>query len=256
LPVNTVYPKTSTAQVNDYGIRELLGSGTSSFIDSIPNRVYNIGLASSRTNGVLVPPGETFSFDQVIGEITAATGYKQAYVIKSGKTVLDDGGGVCQVSTTLFRAVLNAGLPIVERTAHAYRVGYYEQGGSPPGFDATVFPPLVDFKFKNDTPNYILIQNNMAGTTLTFQIYGTSDGRVTTVGKPVILSTTPPPPELRQDDPTLPKGTEKETEHAITGMNIQFKRTVVRNGETIIDEVIRSNFRPWQRVIMVGTKEG
>lgn len=255
LPVEKTYPKTSTDKINNFGIRELLGKGTSSFIDSIPNRVYNISLSAAKTNGILVPPGEIFSFNQYLGEVSSATGFKQAYVIKGDKTVLDDGGGVCQVSTTLFRAVLNAGFPIVERTAHAYRVGFYEQGGSPAGFDATVFPPSVDFKFKNDTGSYILIQNYMAGTTLTYQIYGTSDGRITTIGKPVILSQTPPPPELRQDDPTLPKGTEKETEHAIWGMNIQFKRTVVRNGETLIEEIIRSNFRPWQKVTLVGTKD-
>jgi len=255
LPVETTHPKSSTNEVNSYGIKDLLGTGTSSFVDSIPNRVFNIGLASSRINGILVPPGETFSFDAYLGEVTAATGYKQAYVIKEGKTVLDDGGGVCQVSTTLFRAVLNAGLPIVERTAHAYRVGFYEQGGSPPGFDATVYPPSVDFKFKNDTNGYLLIQNYMQGTTLTYKIYGTFDGRITTVGKPVILSQTAPPPELRKDDPTMAKGTERESEHSIWGMNIQFKRTVVRDGETLIDEIIRSNFRPWQKVILVGTKE-
>lgn len=255
LPVEITSPQTSAGEVNDYGIKELLGTGTSSFIDSIPNRVFNIGLAGSRTNGILIPPGETFSFNQYIGEISAATGYKQAYVIKAGKTVLDDGGGVCQVSTTLFRAVLNAGLPITERTAHAYRVGFYEQGGTPPGFDATVYPPSVDFKFKNDTKNYILIQNQMIGTNLIFKIYGTSDGRTTIIGKPVVLSQTPPPPDLRQDDPTLPKGVEKEIEHSIWGMNTQFKRTVVRDGETIIDETWRSNFRPWQKITLVGTKE-
>ncbi|MFA5932667.1 MAG: VanW family protein [Microgenomates group bacterium] len=255
LPVDTTYPKNTTNEVNSYGIKELLGTGTSSFVDSIPNRVFNIGLASTRINGILVPPGEIFSFDQYLGEVTAATGYKQAYVIKEGKTVLDDGGGVCQVSTTLFRAALNAGLPIVERHAHAYRVGFYEQGGSPPGIDATVYPPYVDLKVKNDTGSYILIQNYMVGTTLTYKIYGTSDGRITTIEKPVILSQTAPPPELRQDDPNLPIGVEQETEHSIWGMNVQFKRTVIRNGETLVDEIIRSNFRPWQKVIKVGTKQ-
>lgn len=254
LPVEQTSPKSSAEEVNNYGIKDLLGTGTSSFVDSIPNRMFNIGLSASRINGILVPPGEVFSFNAYLGEVTAATGFKQAYVIKEGKTVLDDGGGVCQVSTTLYRAALNAGLPIVERTAHAYRVGFYEQGGSPPGLDATVFPPSVDFKFKNDTGSYLLIQNYMVGTTLTYQIYGTSDGRISSLSKPVILSQTAPPPELRKDDPTRPIGTELETEHSIWGMNIQFTRTVVRNGETLINETIRSNFRPWQRVVLVGTK--
>src|SRR3989344_8129721 len=125
LPVDKISPKNKLT--NEMGIKELIGRGISHFAGSIPNRIYNIGLAASRINGVLIPPGETFSFTNTVGDISAATGYKQAYVIKSGRTILDDGGGVCQVSTTLFRAALNSGMPITERTAHAYRVGYYEQ---------------------------------------------------------------------------------------------------------------------------------
>ena len=124
--------------VNDLGVKELVGSGYSTYSGSIENRVFNVSHGASKINGVLIPPGETFSFNKTVGDITAATGFKQAYVIKSGRTVLDDGGGICQVSTTLFRAALNAGLPIVNRTAHAYRVGYYEQG-FPPGIDATIY---------------------------------------------------------------------------------------------------------------------
>ncbi len=102
LPVNIIKPRIATSDVNSLGIKELIGRGISNFAGSIPNRIYNIGLTASRLNGVLIPPGEIFSFNQTIGDITAATGFKQAYVIKEGRTVLDDGGGVCQDSTTLF----------------------------------------------------------------------------------------------------------------------------------------------------------
>ncbi len=204
---------------------------------------------------MLIPPGEVFSFTNTVGDITAATGFKQAYVIKSGRTVLDDGGGICQVSTTLFRAALNAGLPIVSRTAHAYRVGYYEQGYAP-GIDATIYYPSVDFQFKNDTPKYLLIQTRVIGTSLTIDLYGTSDGRTTSMTKPVITSQTPPPPEIRQDDPTLPKGTVKQVDFAAWGANVSFSRKVVRQGEVLQNEVFRSNYRPWQAVFLVGTKEG
>lgn len=129
LAVDTIQPKNKLT--NDLGIKELIGRGVSNYAGSIPNRIYNVELAASRINGVLVAPGETFSFVNTIGDISAATGYKQAYVIKSGRTVLDDGGGVCQVSTTLFRAILNSGMPVVNRVAHAYRVSYYEQGYPP-----------------------------------------------------------------------------------------------------------------------------
>ena len=253
LPVDIVKPKIATSDVNSLGIKELLGRGISNFAGSISNRIYNIGLTASKINGVLVPPGEIFSFNQTVGDITAATGFKQAYVIKEGRTVLDDGGGVCQDSTTLFRAVLNAGLPVVKRTAHAYRVSYYEQG-FPPGLDATVFYPSVDFQFKNDTPSHILIQAYTSGTTLYVDLYGTPDGRVVSLTKPVVSNQTPPPPELRQDDPTLPKGTVKQVDWAAWGANVSFKRTVTRNGQELIDETWRSNFKPWQAVYLVGTQ--
>ncbi|MDP3758514.1 MAG: VanW family protein, partial [Candidatus Daviesbacteria bacterium] len=253
LPVAKILPKIQTADVNSLGIQELLGRGISNFTGSIPNRIYNINLAASKINGVLVPPGETFSFNQAVGDITAATGFKQAYVIKEGRTVLDDGGGVCQDSTTLFRAVLNAGLPVIKRTAHAYRVGYYEQG-FPPGLDATVFYPSVDFQFKNDTPAHILIQAYTSGITLYVDLYGTPDGRTVYLTKPIVTNQIPPPPDLRQDDPTLPKGTVKQVDWAAWGATVTFKRTVVRNGQELINETWRSNYKPWQAIYLVGTQ--
>ena len=192
-----VKPVLTTDKANTFGIKELIGSGTSLFKDSMDSRVYNINLASQRLNGILVAPNETFSFDKALGDISAFTGYKQAYVIANGRTVLGDGGGVCQVSTTFFRALLNAGLPIVERHAHAYRVGYYEED-SPPGLDATIYSPTVDLKFRNDTGNYILIQSviNLSQDRLTFFLYGKKDGRTVVMTNPVITSQTPPPPPL------------------------------------------------------------
>jgi vancomycin resistance protein YoaR len=254
LPVKIIQPKIKATQADNLGIKELLGQGVSHFVGSIPNRIYNVGLAASRINGVLIPPGEEFSFTKTVGDITAATGYKPAYVIKSGRTVLDDGGGVCQVSTTLYRAALNSGLPITARTAHAYRVGYYEQG-FPPGLDATIFYPSVDFRFKNDTKSHILVQAQAVGTTLTVNLYGTTDNRVAYLSTPVITSQSSPPPEIRQDDPTLPKGEVKQVDWAAHGANVFFTRTVKRNGEVLIQETIKSNYRPWQAVYLVGTKE-
>jgi vancomycin resistance protein YoaR len=256
LPIVTTQPTITTANVNNLGITTLLGHGESKFTGSIEGRITNVKLAASRINGTIVPPGEEFSYNKAVGDVDAAHGFAQAYVIKSGKTVLDDGGGVCQDSTTVFRAALNAGLPITERTAHAYRVGYYEQGGYPPGLDATVFAPSVDFRFKNDTPAHILVQAVATNDTLSVDIYGTSDGRQSEVTTPVILSSSPPPPEVRQDDPTLPKGEIRQTEHAAYGANVQFKRTVTRNGQVLINETFKSIYRPWAAVYLVGTKEG
>jgi len=128
IPVLITPPEISTESVNNLGIKELIGHGTSTYFHSIPGRIHNVVLAASRINGTLVKPGSTFSFNDTLGDVSQFTGYQQAYIISGGKTILGDGGGVCQVSTTLFRAILNAGLPVVERAAHAYRVGYYETG--------------------------------------------------------------------------------------------------------------------------------
>ena len=254
IPVETKLPEITSDKVNTLGINGLIGRGSSSFMGSIPGRVYNIGLASSKLNGVLIPPGETVSFNTVVGDVSSLTGYKSAYIIKDGRTVLGDGGGVCQVSTTLFRAALNAGLPIVERRAHSYRVGYYEQD-SAPGLDATVYSPTTDLKFKNDTPAYILIQTiyDAKKMTLVFEIYGTSDGRIATVSKPIITGYSAPPEDLYVDDPTLSAGTVKQIDYKAWGAKSQFNYKVERNREVLIEKTFYSNYRPWQAVFLRGT---
>ncbi len=256
IPLKVLKPKMTTDKANNLGIVELIGSGTSLFRHSIPGRIYNITLAASRLNGILVAPNEIFSFDQALGDVSSFTGYKQAYIIQNGRTILGDGGGVCQVSTTFFRALLAAGLPILERQAHAYRVEYYEQD-SPPGIDATIYVPTVDLKFKNDTSNYILIQSmvDQDSQRITFFLYGKKDGREVSMTTPVISSQTPPPEPLYQDDPTLPKGTTKQVDFSAWGANVSFSRTVTKNNKTIISEKYVSNYRPWQTVYLRGTKE-
>lgn len=256
LSVQRVEPKVSDEKANGFGIRELVGRGTSRFLGSILNRVHNITLAASRLNGVMVAPGEEFSFNNALGDVSKLTGYKEAYVIKDGRTVLGDGGGVCQVSTTFFRALLNAGLPIIERHPHSYRVGYYEQD-SPVGFDASVYAPSWDLKFRNDTGNYLLIQSfvNPATMTLTFELYGTTDGRQVVISKPVIANQTPPPDDLYQDDPTLPKGQIKQIDWKAWGADVSFSRTVTKKGQILISETFKSHYQPWQAVFLRGTKE-
>lgn len=255
LPVVPVNPRVTTENSNNFGIRSLIGVGRSKFAHSIPGRIHNVELAASVINGHLVAPGATFSFNDTLGDVSAATGFQQAYIIKNGRTVLGDGGGVCQVSTTLFRAAMNAGLPILERHAHSYRVGYYEED-SPPGLDATVFSPSYDLKIKNDTPNYLLIQavTDTDNLELTFNIYGTSDGRVAQLTKPVVTNQTPPPPDLFQDDPTLPAGSVKQVDFAAWGAKVRFDYTVTRNNEVLEKQTFLSDFQPWQAVFLKGTK--
>ncbi len=252
LIVKTTQPKTDTADSNSLGIKDLLGEGVSHFAGSADSRIYNINLAASRINGVIIAPGDTFSFDKSVGDISNLTGYKQAYVIQNGRTVLGDGGGVCQVSTTVFRAALNSGLPITDRTAHAYRVGYYEQG-FPPGLDATIYVPTVDLKFRNDTNAYVLLQSKVIGDSLYIDLYGTNDGRTVTLTQPRVTNQTPPPPSLMEPDPTLPKGTIKQVDWSAWGADVSFDRVVTRNGKILINEVWASHYRPWQAVYLVGS---
>jgi len=247
-------PDITIDEINDLGIKEHIGHGESKFVGSVSTRLFNIGLASTRINGTIIPPGETFSFNAGVGEITAATGYKQSLIIKNGRTVLGDGGGVYQVSTTLFRAALNAGLPIDERRAHSFRVSYYEQD-APAGMDSTVFAPYVDLKFTNDTPDHILIQTtyDQKDAFLEFDLYGTSDGRIAVVDNHQLWDQTPPPPDLYQDDPSLPTGQVKQVERAIWGAKASFDWKVTRDGETIHEKTFYSNFHPWQAVYLRGT---
>lgn len=254
IPITRTPPKIKTGDINNLGIKELLGKGISRFRGSIPERVHNIATASARFKGVLVPPNETFSFNKILGDVSAFTGFKQAYIIKDGKTILGDGGGVCQVSSTLFRAILNAGLPVIERRAHSYRVAYYEQD-SQPGFDATVFDPSPDLKFLNDTPAHLLIQPvvDTKSYSLAFEIYGTSDGRVAITSKPKVSDLVEPPPDLYQDDPNLPAGKIKQIDYKAWGSKVVFDYTIKRGGEIVYSKTFVSNYHPWQAVYLRGT---
>ena len=255
IPVKVSMSGIDIAHLESLGIKELLGKGQSFYTGSIPGRNTNIAVAAARVNGALVAPGQVFSLYQQIGEVIPAYGYVTSYVIIGHRTELGLGGGVCQVSTTLFRAALNAGLPIVERHPHAYRVHYYEQN-SGAGLDATVYFPSVDFKFRNDTGHWILVQtvNDPAHASLAFEIYGTSDGRVTNTSTPQVTNVQAPPAPLYQDDPTLAKGVTKQVDWAVEGADASFTRTVTRGGQEILHDTYYSKYAPWQAIYMVGTR--
>ncbi len=250
-----IKPEITLAEANDFGIEELIGEGKSDYTHSIPSRVHNLILAASKFDGVIIPKGETFSFNTLVGDISSSTGYQPAYVIKNGRTVLGDGGGVCQVSTTMFRAALNTGLPITERHAHAYRVSYYEND-SEPGFDATIYSPTVDLKFKNDTPGAILIQMEVDKDQklLTFRFYGKKDDRKVEISPATVWDVAPPPEPLYEDDPTLPNGTVKQVDYPAWGAKAKFEYKVFdKNGEVMQNETFYSSYRPWQAVFLRGT---
>ena len=176
-------PEISSENVNQLGINALIGKGTSDFRGSTKSRVHNIKIASARFNGTLIKPKEEFSFIDTLGEVNKKNGYLPELVIKHNKTEPAFGGGICQVSTTVFRAAIYSGLKITARRPHAYPVHYY----NPQGLDATVYIPRPDLRFINNTPGYILIQTEIKGTKLAFYFYGIDDGRkIETIGPKII----------------------------------------------------------------------
>ena len=254
LPIAKLNPEINTEDSNELGISGLVGKGESWFHHSIPSRVANVKLSSSKFNGILIKPGETFSFNKSLGEVSRQTGYQAAWVIKDGRTVLGDGGGVCQVSTTFFRAALNSGLPIIERHAHSYRVSYYEENYQL-GIDATVFSPSVDLKIKNDYDCWLLVQTKIDPENyyLSFEIYGCPDGRKVEISDSKVWGITAPPPDKYVDDPTLPAGTIKQIDFKSWGAKASFDWKVTKDGKTIHQKSFYSNYRPWQAVFLRGT---
>lgn len=254
LPVKTTHPQKTLAQTNDLGINELIGFGDSEYNHSIPNRIHNVAITTKKINNTLVPPGEEFSFNKTLGEVSARTGYKSAYVIKDGKTELSEGGGVCQVSTTTFRAVLDAGLQVTRRLPHSYRVSYYELN-SKPGIDATVYSGNVDLRFINDTDHYILIHGEADSENLymKIEIYGTSDGRTTEIKDHQVWGYVPPLPTQYIPDPSLPKGVKRQIDWSVAGVKAKFTH-VIRDaaGNITHEETYNSNYRPWAAKYLVG----
>jgi vancomycin resistance protein YoaR len=180
LTIDTIEPEVTLEKVNDLGIKTLLAKGVSDFHGSTDDRVHNIKTGSSKFNGAIIKPGEEFSFNKILGAVDDTTGYKPELVIKGGHTIPEFGGGLCQVSTTVFRAAILAGLPITERRPHSFPVKYY----NPQGFDATIYPGVSDLKFVNDTGGHILLQTKVEGTKLFVEFYGSGDGRQVSIDGP------------------------------------------------------------------------
>jgi vancomycin resistance protein YoaR len=230
-----------TADISKYGIEELIATGSTSFKGSPDNRIQNIKLGVKFISGTLIAPGEEFSTIAHLGAIDGSSGYLQELVIKENETIPEFGGGLCQVSTTLFRTVMNAGLEVTERHNHSYRVSYYEP---PVGMDATIYSPSPDFKFRNNTDHYILIQGSVDGNTLKFDFYGKKDNRTVEITTPVMYDVTPPPADIYVDDPSLAPGETKRIDRAHDGSKAYFYYRVTKDGKTT-EVKFTSSYVPW-----------
>jgi len=261
--VNIVMQTTNPAVTNDataesLGITELVSAYTSYFYGSSAARIQNITTASSRFHGILVAPGESFSMADALGDISLDTGYSEALIIFGDRTIKGVGGGVCQVSTTLFRTAFFGGYQIDERWFHAYRVGYYEQtasGGhdeSLAGLDATVFAPQVDFRFTNDTPYWLLMETYMGGSSLTWKFYSTSDGRTVDWNTSGLQNIVSPPDPLYEENPELAQDEIKQVDWAVDGADVTVTRQVYRDGNILHEDTFNTHYLPWQAKFQYG----
>ncbi|MFH1636610.1 MAG: VanW family protein [Chloroflexota bacterium] len=259
LDMEYTLPKVSDdATAASLGITELVSSHTSYFYGSDTSRKQNIQTAASRFYGVLVAPGEVFSMAGVLGNVSLDMGYAEAWIIYGDRTIKGVGGGVCQVSTTLFRTAFFGGFPVVERHPHAYRVYYYEQtsgGGHDPtwaGLDATVYVPLVDLKFTNYTEYWLLMETYVAANSLTWKFYSTSDGRSVEWETSGLTNKQDPPDPLYQENSDLSKGEIKQVDWAVEGADVTVTRYVWRSGEIIFDDIFKTHYMPWRAVCEYG----
>lgn len=257
LPAEVQEPAYTAQNMHTWGFENVIAEGVSLFAGSPVERAHNIAHAASKLHGFVIPPGETFSFLNVLGPITRDDGYQSSLIIFGDQTVPGVGGGVCQVSTTMFRAAFWAGLPITERNQHSYRVGYYERDGSPPGFDAAVYDPGVDLKFINDSEHPILIQTHVdeKSMELKFVLHGHSTNRSVRMLPAVAKNWVehgPPLPD--KEDPDLPLGERLQIEWAVDGVYAEIHREIVVDGVSHFDQ-FRSRYRPNREGWLVGTKE-
>ncbi|HEC33783.1 MAG TPA: hypothetical protein ENI37_03605, partial [Chloroflexi bacterium] len=248
LSVQAVTPRyTEAATAEELDIRVLVAEGDSYFIGSPSGRDHNIRLAASKFDGLVIAPGETFSFNHYLGEVSAEVGYDESYITAGEQLAVEVGGGICQVSTTAFRAALRGGYPIVERWFHHHRVGYYELRGYGPGFDATVYSPLVDLKFVNDRSAPLLIETEIEERThrLVFRFYSTDDGRRVEVEGAEITDEIEPGEPIYQLDETLEPGTVIRWQSALAGLTATVERWVYdAAGNLMYHDTFVSHYAP------------
>lgn len=259
LKVQVEKPKLAAGQAGSIVLKDLLVSASTSYAGSIAERAHNVRLATSRLNGVLIAPGDEFSFNDELGPVTLGSGYKIGYgiVITGGQmqTVPSEGGGICQVATTVFHAAFWAGLDITQRYAHLYWMPRY---GQPPlgmtGLDATVDQAYgVDLRFKNNTGNWLALMSHADSSNIHFSIYGVNPGWEVKAQGPFISNVVKADHTMvRQEDPTLPPGRELLVEHAEDGFDCLVVREVLKDGAVIDRRDFRSHYMPARNVTLVG----
>jgi vancomycin resistance protein YoaR len=257
LAIEVTEPEVTTDQVNDLGITEVLGVGTSSWGGSPPNRIKNIRNGVRLLNGILIAPDQEFSLLNALYPFDISNGYLPELVIKGDKIEPEVGGGLCQIGTTTFRAAMNSGLTILDRHNHSLVVSYYnDPSNGNPGTDATIYDPAPDFKFKNDTGHYILFEAQMldSDTALRFTFWGTSDGRRGSYSPPVVSRWIGTGDPVETETTDLEPGQEK-CQAAHIGADASFTYTVVKPDGEVVDTVFESHYRPLPKTCLIGVEK-
>jgi vancomycin resistance protein YoaR len=261
LPVDVLQPQVTAANLGELGITQLVGEGLSSFAGSAAYRITNIKAGARRMDGVLIAPGEEFSFNTQLGAVDAENGFVEGYAIIGNRTQLEWGGGVCQDSTTVFRAAFWAGLPITERHAHAFYISWYDRFGLGPngdgqGLDAAIYTGVNDLRFYNDTGNWLLMQATVdeMAQVLAVRLYGTKPNREVRLEGPIIDKQVPAPSEpVYVDDPSRPRGSVYQSDVARSGRDITVYRVIYQDGVEISREAFVTRFKAWPNVFVRGT---
>jgi len=248
LPVEAVQAKITTERARTMGIKGIVSTYTTEY-GGVPNRIHNVDLVARLVDDKLIAPGTEFSFNRTTGERTAAKGFLVAPVIVNGELTTGLGGGVCQVSTTVFNAAFEAGLPITARTNHALYISHYPQGR-----DATVDYPDVDLRFVNDTGHWLLLRTFVGSYSLTVSLYGTPTGRK-------VVSTTAPlvahgKVKIKKTvDPTLKPGEQVVDDPGEPALTTSVTRDVYdANGKLLYDNTWYSSYRASPELVRVGPK--
>ncbi len=234
------------------GIRYYFGGGQSNFFGSASFRVQNIVAGSKQLDNIYIAPGEVFDFNRRV-QISTQLGFVDGYIIKGGLLEKDIGGGICQVSTTLFRAAYNAGLPITQRNFHSYRVQYYD----PVGFEATVYSPYKNLKFRNDTgaPLFLQVTWYTRAQRLEMNFFGAKPDRRTAVSAPYVYNVRPAPRARFVPDPTVRFGSVKRISGAERGMNVRITRNVRYNDGRNLTDYTNSSYVPWGEIYAVNPRD-
>ena len=248
LAVRTAPAERTTADAKAMGITGVVGSYYTTY-GGIPSRLHNVALVAKLIDGALIAPGATFSFNGTTGERTAEKGFQEAPVIINGELQTGLGGGICQVSTTVFNAAYEAGLQIDERNNHALYISHY-----PLGRDATVNYPDQDLKFTNDTDKWLLLRTFVGSGSLTVNLYGTPQNRrVESTEQP--LRVVGAPKVKRIPEPTLLRGESEVLEYGQPARATSVSRTVYDpNGTVLHEDTWYSSYRSEPKVVRVGTK--